>query len=322
MALALTVAVGGTLMLFTDVSEVGTNVVTMADEYLSHELQEKGGEDLDPADGYDTYDIDGDGYWEYSKDYTTITPPSGNFLGIEYPPLLPKTVLNKAPRVLWKSGVDAYVRVLARVNIYEINDDGTTSELVPADNLPALLGRYFIIDNESGLPNLDEVDDPDDDSYFSILNTTTSYQTFGDYVAAVLSGVNTNQVNWEFVPISDTEGIYYYVSNAQNPELTVEGDTASGPNASALAVFNGSLTFSDTDPTPATAPLFTEVIVPNFTNEMGYILKNYRLAIQFQSQEVQVQNNEFVAGGSQTWADVFSELPSSITVEPPIASLP
>jgi hypothetical protein len=332
-------------MLFTDVSEIGTNVVTLADEELEIVLQEKGGVN---HDGDDEDDYDGDKYYEYTGHYEDV---DDDFYGIEYPPLIPKTALEKAPRVEFLNGVDSYLRVLSKVNIFHRTSDNETPEdtddewvAITGSAINTLLAQCFgvqtarggdftprlvdsatyLLQNKVLMPNgkpvesLYQVPDPADSG------AVKTYITFADFVKDVLSGVNTNQYNWEFVELDACDGIYYYVESTENPwNDPSHADTAPAVNAHELAIFNGDITFNAAgeDFTPATAPLFTQVQVPNFTNSMAAILKDYKIALQFEAQAVQKANNEYTVG-SGTWDDIFSELGDYITTAVPGAPNP
>ncbi|MDR1536454.1 MAG: hypothetical protein LBU32_00345 [Clostridiales bacterium] len=351
----MSLAVAGTLMLFSNISEVADNVVTLADDNMEFSLQEKGGT---PVESENYADEDKDTFAEYSADYKDIGSifDGTAFNGIEYPDLMPKTELAKNPRVFYKDGIDAYLRVLSKVNVYSKSSSGTWNQVTGADLSGLIAKKFKLVKEENGgnyKPMLlndteiegfgDRIPAPDllikgrtEAEYFSVpdpngANSLITYETFGQFLQAVLSGANTNQYNWEFKPYkanessqaSLTEGIYYYIENDFNPNLEKTADTyplgladydynidnASNP----LAVFGKDLQFTESaDSDAATAPLFTKIIVPNFTDAMGEVLKDYRIAIQFEAQEVQIANNE-----SGTWAQIFSELPSQIRTAAP-----
>jgi predicted ribosomally synthesized peptide with SipW-like signal peptide len=104
-ALSLTLAISGTLMLFTARSEVATNVVTLGN--LDIELQEKGG----------TVD-----------DYTPVDKVE--FTGINFGTIQPNQEITKAPNVVHKGGVDAYLRVRAEVVVKLYNEETEEDDIV------------------------------------------------------------------------------------------------------------------------------------------------------------------------------------------------
>ncbi|MDR1536439.1 MAG: SipW-dependent-type signal peptide-containing protein [Clostridiales bacterium] len=330
-ACAIAVGIGGTLMLFTSVTDVAANVVKLADEALVLKLQEKGGFFLNP-DYPQGHDNDGDHYWEYASDYYDIETDGdqvGNydFYGVEYPDLLPLTTMPKSPRVRYVDGIDSYIRVLSKVNVYKNEGTGATERwvLIAGDDLTTLLGKCFVLNETTRVPELvtatvgeyntrSQKTLPNGKFYsseFTVKNNGIEkvYVTFADFLKAVLAGVNTNQFNWEFVELDAANGIYYYVNNGQNPWNQNTNDTADGINSAPLATFGKNIPFNTGD-IAATAPLFTEVAVPNFTSAMATILKDYKIALQFEAQGVQAANNDPAYGA---WASYFSELDDRIS---------
>jgi predicted ribosomally synthesized peptide with SipW-like signal peptide len=236
-----TVGIGGTLMLFTDVTNVGTNVVTFANKPLTIVLQETGWADRDlfgtygygNADykDYDDNDIDDDNYWEFtipgpgegegpdsstnpdnlngqygelgyhdintsniampnlhkateSSTNSTIPP----FYGIEYPDnLVPNEIVNKAPRVVHISGVDSFLRVLAKLNIYEWNGTAWGSAPLTEASVKNFSNMYFAFDPADGKAYL---------QYLSSADIETRYYRINEYITAL----NTTDAN---TPASD-----------------------------------------------------------------------------------------------------------------------
>jgi hypothetical protein len=129
--LALSLAVGGTLMLFTDTSGPATNVVTLGNVGIA--LQEyigKNGND-------DVYATIGDalpGEGTYTKDDSidTLSTKDDKFSGINFGgAVVPGDTLYKRPRVVNTGANDAYVKV-----------EGELTIEIPNDNLTALNDKY------------------------------------------------------------------------------------------------------------------------------------------------------------------------------------
>jgi predicted ribosomally synthesized peptide with SipW-like signal peptide len=108
-ALSLTLAISGTLMLFTAESKEATNVVTLGN--LEIALQEKGGT---PGE---TTESTGDNPKTVGNTYDGKI-----FNGIQFGVVQPNQKITKAPRVVHTGGVDAYLRVRAEVKVFESFD--------------------------------------------------------------------------------------------------------------------------------------------------------------------------------------------------------
>ncbi|MDR1536440.1 MAG: SipW-dependent-type signal peptide-containing protein [Clostridiales bacterium] len=445
---ALSIAVGGTLMLFTDTTDIATNVVTLSSKPLKIVMQEAGWADRDKgsargqADFLDTVhqasnDVDGDNYWEYTDPRPTgahgkitgstdntykyyqgphdnewqtdigyediNTNPTGGpnphlnaptdekeppFYGIEFPDnLTPGQVINKAPRVVHISGVDSYLRVLAKLNIYEwgkkttdasdttwnlldnvkvgdlrnknfgVLDDGSYALVTEAtnfyDDIDAVIATYNSNDSIQAKTTAFNTLEDKEKAYFKAYvykdpaGNYAIWKTFGEFLDAFLSdgvytntsvdlannkhdgdnlgGIDYNDFNWKYVvntAAPSTEGYYYYINSESNPESIYttppsylynlrlssyfDFSGGKGENQIPLATFGG-------DEFP-TAPIFTTVQVPNFTNAMQSILSNYKFTVVFEAQAVQKEGNGN-ENGSDEWATYFAEVESQITTD-------
>ncbi|MDR1536453.1 MAG: hypothetical protein LBU32_00340 [Clostridiales bacterium] len=380
---AISIGIGGTLMLFTDTTDIATNVVTFATNPVRIRLQETGWSDMEPdkvsdwvnhtgtdyTDGEN--DIDGDHYWEYTVPKLNFGQPADNdeeeqhlgyqdintsegtvddprtgpvdddilpFYGIEYPNnLTPNKSVVKAPRVVHIDGVDTYVRVLVKLKVYEYsaNQENELAWKPMTDaQLEQLLKKNFTVASDY-TPTLstDNVNNNDLEKYYTAYDdagTKIEYRTFADFIKALK--ITDNPYNWKFVSGSDANNeptliysYYYYINDAENqaslsplydsnapaetsyyldlPYKTdtypgdVEYGTVGGETAPLLAKLSGD--------NHATAPIFTAVTIPNFTNAMQEILKNYKITYQFEAQAVQVDGNN---PDSKLYKDYFKEL--------------
>jgi predicted ribosomally synthesized peptide with SipW-like signal peptide len=377
----LSICIGGTLMLFTDTTDVATNVVTLADRPLRIKLQETGWADRDHNKVSDIYedskftakDMDNDNYWEYTIPAKNEGHPSVNdgnnymgffdiytgedesftnakgqpvapFYGIEYPDtLIPNEIVDKAPRVVHELGVDSWLRVLAKTVIYQYDGTkwnryydptsllDTSFETIVGPSSYSIKDFQYIRYNDAGQMI------KADGTSTTIADATVTWRTLGEVVKAF--NVNTNNYNWEFVPNSNTEGYYYFIQprdttdtnlyypgqdRLNNPlvfnqadmithlGLTYASDSSWPENPGRLATFSGD--------NWATAPLFTQVKIPNITTAMQEILKNYKFAFQFEAQAVQKEGNGPPTGEqiNGSWDAYFFELDNAITFDPPI----
>jgi hypothetical protein len=112
-------------MLFTSESAVATNVVTLGDMEIA--LEEWTDEDLTPS--YTVIPTPGEDaeYKEvglsYDNDGNVVTTGGTTFTGITFPDkLVPNAIISKAPRVVHKGGVDAWLRVKATLVVRD--EDG------------------------------------------------------------------------------------------------------------------------------------------------------------------------------------------------------
>jgi predicted ribosomally synthesized peptide with SipW-like signal peptide len=133
-AASLSLAVGGTLMLFTDTSKEATNVVTLGNADI--ELQEA------TTDDKNYYGAEG-GAWTVSDDaYTTV---SEAFPGITYKSnAVPGDAFAKAPRVVNEGSVPVYVKVEGALTITPPADApwGEINEIIGTD-YAGIFGEYF-----------------------------------------------------------------------------------------------------------------------------------------------------------------------------------
>ncbi|MDR1536450.1 MAG: hypothetical protein LBU32_00325 [Clostridiales bacterium] len=344
-ACAVSLCIGGTLMFLTDTTEIATNVVTLANKPLSIKLQETGWADWNHNNTVDykeeslPNDSDGDFYWEFTTpgdsdisdgpypdgegDFGYKDIVAGEFLGIEYPSnLIPNETIYKAPRVVHVSGVNAYLRVLAKVTVKNSDGDDASTDL--SKTFSGLYGnagandfRYIRYDSYGNM--IDSSGNTTNIQNNAIVDC--SEMTLKSFIQSLFASANTNQFNWEYEPepsSNSLEGYYYYVNNGQNPEtlsedgklgLTSTGDTSFEKNDVPLAEFgdggaNGEI---------ATAPLFTSIKIPVFTNAMQSILSRYEISVQFQAQAVQAEGN----GNGMDWEATFFELENAISAASP-----
>jgi predicted ribosomally synthesized peptide with SipW-like signal peptide len=124
-AASLTLAVGGTLMLFTDTSETATNVVTIGQGLSNFALQEKGGVGTDD---------------DTKGEYKTVVGLPG-FDGIDFGDVLPNATLVKQPRVIRSDvgGAEAYLRV--KYTVKAEKDDKNVLDKKDNDFNPAVAER-------------------------------------------------------------------------------------------------------------------------------------------------------------------------------------
>ncbi|MDR1538673.1 MAG: hypothetical protein LBU32_11895 [Clostridiales bacterium] len=298
MALALTIT--GTLMLFTSESELATNVVTFGDLRIHQE--EKGGkligEDEDHADGY-------------VEDYTTVTDGTGGaFTGINYLELGPGEKFDKLPRVVHDAGVDAYLRVMSSVKVYDNSDveeardayraavaafesaqtassvaqaalesDPTNNDLIAAVTVAQAALNTAQTNKNTAQTNLNTAKDQ------ALLNDepmpyTTEDGVVGitnvtgllDLVQAIITAANNTITasEWSYSPIAGSLDGFYYYNDSA-----------------------GLLTFSEFG---ETEPIFTSVTIPNFTEQQLVLLRKYRIDIELIAQAVQINGNTGTTG--------------------------
>ncbi|MDR1536442.1 MAG: hypothetical protein LBU32_00285 [Clostridiales bacterium] len=350
----------GTFMFFSDTADIATNVIAFAGPQAMIVMQETGWADRNDnnisdyrEDGFDK-DADGDNYWEFTvpeadsdpinlgyQDINTsseaIDDPRGTgneippFNGIEYPiSLIPCQEIQKAPRVVHISGADMYLRVLAKLNIYQwSNADSEWKGPMSEEEIRALSNMHFSIQLDvnqptTAIPILSATAvETLFDAYLSKDYKGDGFRwlTFGDYLQALFSdggGIDFNRYNWERVADGDNIATwYYYYINSDSNEAIMSGEDltrlslpkyddfnlGTGENNVPLAVFGGD--------NFATAPIFTHVTIPNITSAMREILRNYKISISFEAQAVQVENN--VIPDTGIWADYFKEIDPEIT---------
>jgi predicted ribosomally synthesized peptide with SipW-like signal peptide len=156
-ALVITLAVGGTLMLFTSKSETATNVVTLGDMTV---IFKEGAGAITYADGDWTYPKSTEGIElielgktrESGKSdpdkYSNYEFSDGAFTGIKFPErLVPNMPISKIPVIEYKGSAEGYLRVKATVKAYESENGNAVNLNTTNDNsitkLNALLKTIF-----------------------------------------------------------------------------------------------------------------------------------------------------------------------------------
>ncbi|MDR3277451.1 MAG: hypothetical protein LBT12_01650 [Oscillospiraceae bacterium] len=253
--LVLALAIGGTLMLFSAQTATATNVVTLG-KGIAAGLYERGGT-TEPED---------------NDEFKLITDSN---TGINFQTVTPNAIIYKEPRIQRSDvgGSDAYVRVIATVNIWAPSDDDTAAS-------------YEVIDELGYVPASKLTNDQN-----ALVNK-------------ILQSADRDE-NWEFVntsPVSNT-GTYYYVTGGENGTLKV----LSAPNNASTPSVTDTIFTEIQIPNVKTGADGSDAL-----KELNAFLAlgGYKITVDLQAQLIQVENNDGYTGtetGSDNWKKAFEQ---------------
>jgi predicted ribosomally synthesized peptide with SipW-like signal peptide len=267
--LALSLAIGGTLMLFTDTSAVATNTVTLGD--LGIDLQE----------GYTVEDSETE--VEYVDWKSIVDDPEG-FTGQDFDSVNiikdGKIEIDKNAKVVHTGGVDAYLRVIATITLKKDGSEVTDTDSDAFKLVSALLAKntnkdfYFQPDNttESDLSGI---------FYYTDDNTAGGEDStlipFTQYVMVEEDGV--------LVPKKDANG-----NPVKNEATIITAITVDDATLAAIAEKELDVEFEPASKGP---------------NTLHNKFKNVELTIELKAEAVQVANNGYTAGSD--WEVAFAD---------------
>jgi hypothetical protein len=158
--LAVSLAIGGTLMLFTATSGPAKNVINLSDG-IKGALLENGGDETNSD------------YWQVGEEYDKDGEGEGvaeKFNGIDFGSVQPNQKLTKAPKVSRKvvvegpNAAEAYVAVRAEIltNFDEISGDLPDDSTIDATAVDALINQIaitYVNENEDGTVTITDFGD-------------------------------------------------------------------------------------------------------------------------------------------------------------------
>jgi predicted ribosomally synthesized peptide with SipW-like signal peptide len=268
-ACALSLAVGGTLMLFTAQSETATNVVTLGGNNSENGegtvIQEKGANDTE---------------------FQNVVASEGGFNGIDFGMQMPGTVLAKETRLVNTGNFPLYVKVDGELTF----TNTITDKAMTWTEITAIINN--VITGTSIPEGVTFTDDLQEYKNYAFLNKVLP-AVYGDNIENI-------PANWYGAPVTVENKT---VDGSSSPHFYgtwyyVELDETSGKATGTLA----ELGIDETSDANATKSIFKKVFIPE---DLGNVAQGCQIQLKLTGYGVQSDNVDG-SGGIDAWKKLFA----------------